>query len=395
MKKGIRELRAMRATAVDAAEALVNAAEAEDRDFNEQEQTDWDAHIEEARAIDRRIQRLQDTGALVATLESRTPPAHNRIQRGEDEDGMRGYMHYLRTGDASGMEDAPGELRASNDTDMNVGTGADGGNAVPTGHHQEIIARRDEMALEATLGVRPIPGVGTTVNVPFDNEADGEFVTAAEAGAYDRDAPAIGQKAMTLVKYTKKVEMSVELLQDEDSRLAAFLTDFVGRGMAKTDNNLLLVEVAANGTSFKTFASATAIAAGEPEDIAFNDALDPYLDDSISVGWVTRRSTFGDIASITANARLYAEAPGGARGGELLGYPVKSSVKAAAVAASAKSIYFGNWNYVGVREAPSMGVLRDPYTLGHLGQVRLLYMYRKVYGVLVAEAVGYGEHPTG
>ncbi|NIP96552.1 MAG: hypothetical protein GWO24_25210, partial [Akkermansiaceae bacterium] len=85
----------------------------------------------------------------------------------------------------------------------------DGGYAVPTGHFQGIIAKRDESSLVQALGVREIPGKGTTVNIPVDNEDDGEFVSTAESNAYDRDAPAINQVQSTLVKYTKKVDLTV------------------------------------------------------------------------------------------------------------------------------------------------------------------------------------------
>jgi len=60
--------------------------------------------------------------------------------------------------------------------------------------------------------------------------------------------------------------------------------------MATTHNGLLLTEVATNGTLLKTFASATAIAAGEPEDVVFNDTLGYYLDDNGSVGWFSNPS---------------------------------------------------------------------------------------------------------
>ena len=120
----------------------------------------------------------------------------------------------------------------------------------------------------------------------------------------------------------------------------------------------------------------------------------PILDDAGSVAWVMRNSTFGNIASITGNARLYAETPGGSFAREILGYPVLTSNKAAATAASAKDVYFGNWNFVGMREAPTFSVLRDPYTNAAAGQIRMIYMFRAVYGVLQAEAIGYGVHPS-
>jgi len=301
---------------------------------------------------------------------------------------MGGVKHLMETDGSVSL----GALKASNDTDMNIGTAADGGDAVPTGHYQGIIARRNESMLANKLGIMNIPGKGTTVNVPIDNEADGEFVSTNEVAAYDRDAPAISKVAMTLVKYTKKVELSMELLEDEDSNLITFLNDFVGRGLAKTHNSLLLTE-AATGTKLADFAN-TSIAAGKLEEMVGNDTLDPYLDDTQSVAWIMRPSTQWAINSIVTTDRFYTgqENVPPRRGGDLLGYPVLKSVKAAAIATGQKSVFFGNWSYMGFREAPGLTVLRDPYTLAATGQVRFIYAFRAVYEILQAGAIGYGLH---
>ena len=129
------------------------------------------------------------------------------------------------------------------------------------------------------------------------------------------------------------------------------------------------------------------------KSIVYNDTLGFYLDDGNSIAWVTRPSTFGKIKSITSSTRLYENQPAGSARGYLLEYPVHYSSYATAIAASAKSIYFGNWFYVGMREAPALRLIRDPYTTD--GIVYLKYCFRAVYGVLVAAAAGYGLHPTG
>lgn len=382
------ELRQKRAALLDEVQAMNAAAEKEDRDFNPTEQTAYDGKMKEALDLANRIARLEASERAFNDAGLNTGKAPTYAKKPVADTTMGIFAHWLRTGD----ETARQEFRASNDTDMNIGTAADGGDLVPTGHYQGIIARRDEMLLTDKLGVMRVPGKGTTVNVPYDNEADGEFVAANEAAAYDRDAPAIAKKALTLVKYTKKIELSKELLRDEDSRLLPFLENFVARGMAKTHNGLLLTEVASNGTALKTFASATAIAFGELEDMVGNNDLGEYLEDDNSVAWVTRNATFWDIKSIVGSERQYAV--NNDTGKTILGYPVSISQKAAATAASAKDIYFGNWSYVGMREGFGFGVIRDPFTLAHLGQVRLIYDFDVVYGVLVAEAIGYGVHPS-
>lgn len=374
------EMRRQLGTLLEAARALA------DGELTAETRAQADALLVQADELEQDIAREE---RLQAMLASKTAPARNTTGLGDGEE--RALVHWMRTGDAGGMEQ-----RASNDTDMNIGTPADGGVAVPTGHYRGIIARRDESMLASKLGVRAIPGQGTTVNVPLDAEDDGEFVATNEAQDSDRDAPALSVKAMTLVRYTKRVELSYELLEDEDSRLLAFLADFVGRGMAKTHNGLLLTEVAANGKLLKSFGSATAIAVSELEPMVFDDDLSNYLDDSASVAWVMRPSVYGKILVIDdAKTRRYApNAQGDAAKPSVLGYPVQYSAKAGSTAASAKSAFFGNWNYVGFREAPGFTVLRDPYSLAKKGQVVFHYYFRTVYGVLQAEAIGFGQHPT-
>ena len=312
---------------------------------------------------------------------------NSKTKRGDDE--MKALAYFIRTGDK-------GAMKASNDTDMNVGDAADGGNSVPTGHFQNIIARRDESMLARQLGVTLIPGKGTTVNVPLDGEADGEFVVKGEGTAFDRDAPAIGQAAMTLGKYTKKIELSVELLEDEDSRLLDFLANFVGRGMAKTHNDLLITEALANGTKTDDF-SQTAIAAGDLEQMVFDDDLSAYLDDSGSVGWIMKPSTYASVISIaSSNTRFYHANVGDTASPRptVLGYPVFFSNKISAIGSGNKSVIFGNMSQIGYREAPGLTFLRDPYSKAGNGQVVLHYYFRTVYKVLQAEAVGYGQHAT-
>ncbi len=397
-------LRQERAQKIEAAGVLLNAAEAENRDLTGEELKQYEVLVSDAGKLAERVARLEAQEQRQAELaqsqsvplSKRSAPAVLNLPRGDS--WGTAFAHWMRSGDGGGLnqdgfEEGTGyTLRASNATDMNIGTAADGGDFVPTGFYNQIIARRDETMLAARLPILKVPGVGTTVDVPIDGEADGEFVATTEANDFDKDAPALAKKSLTLVLYSKYTDVSYQLLEDTPTNLLGFLADFVGRGMAKTHNSLLLTEVAANGTALKTFASATAIAFGEPEDIVGNNDLGAYLDDDSAIAWVTRSSTHWDIKSLVGTDRQYSL--NGDTGKTLLGYPVLYSQKAAAPAASAKSVYFGNWNMVAMREAPGITFLRDPYTMAIKGQVRLLWHFRTVYGVLQAEAIGYGVHPT-
>ncbi len=307
-----------------------------------------------------------------------------------EKDEMKGFMHYIRTGKENSVMKA---LKASNDTDMNITTAADGQYLVPTGHYQNVITRRDESALWTKLGVTEIPGIGTTVNVPYDDEADGEFVVATETAEFDDDAPATGRKQLTFKKYAKIIRISHELLRDEDSRLESFLANWVGRGMAKTHNDLLITEVESYGTSLKTFASATAVAKGELEDMMFQADMVSYLDGG-SANWVMSGPSYAKIISVVGDARTYAQTPQGAFREQILGFPVHFTNKADTIGGSKKSVFFGDWSQVGVRNGQGLQLIRDPYTRARYGQIELVYLFDCVYGVLNAEAIGYGVHPS-
>lgn len=402
-----RELRAERAGLIDQAEALIKKAQREQRDLTPVEESQFESLTSRAKNMEPEIRRLEQFGG---------GPGHrnlygggNRIMTSESE---RAIVNYVRTGDRSGLRDmnistdgeyamsiklpGMGELRA-NDTTMNVTTAADGQNVVPTGFAGQIAARMNEIRISTKLGCRQVPGVGTTVNFPYENADPNVFAATSEqadnhANNYERDAPTFGVKAFTLAKKTKKLELTEELLEDEDANLMAFIADHIGRAMGLTHNAMLLTEVAANGTGLVTYASATAIASGEPEKFVFHATLGYYLDDGRTSGWVMRPPTLGAIYSLTGDDRQYMNFVSNAAPGALLGYPVVYSNSAAATAASAKDVYFGNWYYVGVREAPNLSLIRDPYTVD--GLVILRYSFRAVYGVLIAGAVGYGQHAS-
>jgi HK97 family phage major capsid protein len=389
-----RELLAQREALMTQARDLNAKAETESRDFTPEEQTTWDKNQADIATLDKQIERVR----YLAVVPPQRPIGAPALLHGKRGDSFNAeFCNYLRTGDKSQelrsrmVKEKQGdavEFRASNATDMNITTAADGGYVDPTGLYNQIVAKRTEMSLPSKLGVQMIPGKGTTVDVPYDNEGDGEFISTNESGQFDKDAPAIGQAAMTLVKYSKYLMITQELLEDEDSNLMAFLNDWIARGQAKTYNQLLLAQVVAAGTSYKTTASATAIVAGELEAVLYNDTIGGYLDDAGSLAWVMKPSTYGAIKSILGDARLYGD-EAVANGRQIMGYPAYFSVKAGAITANLQPVFFGNWHFVGQREAPAFTMLRDPYSAANLGQVKLWMYFRTVFKVLQPDAVGY------
>lgn len=381
------------AASADDAEIEVKNVESEETNImaneaktEESAQVDVSALVEGMKSLAADVATIK--GALeqeppVNAVKSSAPAVNTKTKRGDSE--VKAIAYYVRTGDAGAFGDA---VKASNDTDMNILTPADGGYAVPTGHYQGIIAKRDEGMLMPKLGVRRIPGKGTTVNVPADNGSANVFVTTLETSQFDRDAPALTQIPMTLVKRTKKIVLSDELLEDEDSRVMEFLNDYVGRALALTHNSMLVTEALASGSSV----ALTAAAAASTQDI-------PTLIKSLKGGYadgaqfVMRRATHYEYLDNTGDNFQFVNTPNGPAQG-LWGYPVAESEYVGAVGASQKSSIFGNFGFMGFREAPGLTFLRDPYSSADTGQVNLFYYFRAVYKVLLPEAIKYGQHPT-
>lgn len=366
--------------------ATLNNAET----FGEEEQRKFDGLMTEADTLQAWLARNDKISGLPVRNEPGTPeqsqaPAVHRRRVPDTPEGI--YCHYLRTNDPM----AAAELRAYNNTDMNVTTAADGEVAVPVGMVQDIVARRDEMALWSKLGVRRVPGKGTTVNYPIDNEADVLFTSVSESGTVNQDAPALTEKAFTLVKYGKYITLTWEILRDEDANLLAFLGDWIARGWAATHNSLLVTEVLANGTAGLTLDAAAAIGASEVPELV-GKVLPEYQDGS---QWLMHPTTWAYLAGLTGNNFQFAQTPSAdIMGKQLFGYGVNPTSYMTALGASVKSMVFGNFNFLGMREGTSMTTLRDPYSVATSGQVRLHYWFDAVYGVLQAEAIQYATHPS-
>lgn len=383
------ELRQAMTAKADEARAIYDDAKEEDRSVTPEQETRYRALIEEAKGLRAEAERLEELEGFVAVAKPQSAKYHPPTVTRDTEKSL--YFRFLRTGD----QGIASELRAYNNTDMNEGTPAAGGVTVPTGMVQDIMARRDELSLVPKLGLTNVPGKGLTVNYPIDNEDDVIFTSVAEKGTINQDSPALTNKAFTLVKFGKFITLTWELLRDEDVRLEAFLTNWVARGWAATLNNALVVEALANGTASLTLASPTAIAAGDIPNLVGKLAPE-YREGAM---WLMNPTAYATISAIASSSVFtFAPHPGGdlAGGGSayLWGFPVNQTSYMPTPAASAKSMIFGNFQFMGYREGTSLQTIRDPYTAITTGNVRLWYWFDSVFGVLQAEAIRYATQST-
>lgn len=386
------ELRRRKAELVAKAREINEAGEA----LTEEQRAEFEAALAEVEQVNAAIEREERLALMGSGAESvgqrAGGPAHIKRPTPDTEEGI--YCRWVRSGDPGAQRELV-EMRASNDTTMNVTTAADGGDLVPTGHYNQIIERLRPLSLPERLGVMNIPGRGLTVNVPVDNEADsGAFVSTAESQPFDRDAPAVTKVAMTLVKYTKKVDLTYELLQGEDSGLLAFLARYVADGMAATLNSLLVTEALANGTAGLTLDAAAAIGVAEIPELLYK--LGARYAEGPNVAWLMRRATEGYLRGLVGSPFQFAETPGGTtiQSRSLQGLPVFTDDNMGQLAASGKSLIVGNWAFMGMRLDPALTVLRDPFSRAGYGETILHYYFMADFAVLQAGAFQYATHPT-
>lgn len=408
--KTILELKQDLGKLYDEARAIIEKADTEKRGITDEEQTKYDEIVTRMEALRADIERREKlegfTGVSQEGTQKRDSGSQYHPTKTTKDNVNSLFVRMVRQ--RAGVDDAGlakeyreaviEEHRASNDTTMNITTAADGGDLVPTGHYNGIIERARPMALYNRLGAMQIPGVGTTVNVPIDNEADsGVFVSTNESAEDDRDAPAVSKIAMTLVKYTKRIDLTTELMQDEESALMTFLNSYVAAGFAATMNSLLVAEVLADGTAGLTFDAVAAIGAAEVPELLYK--LSAEYAESPNVHWLMNRTTEGYLRGLR-DTSLWTFAPnnvaGSGRGVDSLlwGIPAHSTSYVPAYGSGAKSMAVGDFSKMGYRLDPTMTFLRDPYSRASYGEVLLHYYFRADFEVFQAGAFQYATHPT-
>jgi len=369
-------------------EATIEGGEEEKADLNLADSTVQQVKnimdIEEVKGIVKEEVR-QASAAFSQQLEaikSVTVIGHGLVS---DEKSIKGLASYVRTGSDSALK----SIKA-NDTIGNETTAADGGVTVPTGHYGNIVSKRSEKELGKILGCMVIPGKGLTVNVPADNSTLDGFTATSEqidnySNVYTRNFPALVNRALTLAKHTTKIPLTEELMDDEDSKLMAFIEDYVARDQARAYNAALVTKVLANGTSSVSAAAVAAITGAELMQLEYS-LPDEYTDNA---RWLTRRATEGYLRALQGNPFLFQSTPPMTSDRvtrTLDSFPIHNASAIAAMAASVKSVVFGNFEYVGFREGP-LRFIRDPYTTD--GIVYLKYSARFAYKVLIPEAIRY------
>jgi HK97 family phage major capsid protein len=399
----VKELREKRAAlAKQANEVLVEAKANECRMTSDQEKKFDDIHkdIDALTGQIERSERQEDLERKLAGQHLEDTPAETRDTKLSAEERSEAIRAWALGGSAdielserqrdlckraglnpgrNEVKFAMGEQRA-----LAVGTGAAGGYTVPEGFVPSL-----EKAMEDWGAVRETSRVirtatGNDLPMPTATDTANVGVLLAENTQVSEAEPTFGQLTLHAYKFSSKaIRVSMEMLQDTSVNLEQYLGEIMGERLAKAQNDYYTTGTGSgqpNGivtasTLGKTAASATAISYAELVDLEhsvnavyrkgakwmFSDAvlaaLKKLLDGENRPLWTP---------GMTANAPNM-----------VLGYPyVVNYDMASSIAASAKTVLFGQLQKYLVRECTEVIVQRlveryaDYHQVGFLASVR-------------------------
>lgn len=365
----IQALREQRGVIAHALQELVNKA-------------DWDAATDQAAydkgladldTIDASIKRVNDLNAKIASDSRTNDVAEVAAKRGKDErnEGLTIYAKWLKGGDNALNSDDWNAIRNT----MSTTTGSEGGFTVDTQVADSVIS-----ALKAYGGMRQVSTVISTSGVGLisfptsDGTAElGEWV-AQNAEAADLDV-AFGTVGLPVHKAgSRVVTVPIELLQDSNVDIEAYVQGRLVERLGRVTNLGFTVGTGTGqptgivpaATIGVTAANSTSQVTAVTYDSLVNlqHSVDPAYRNN--AGWMFNDTTLRELRKIKDGSERPIFVPGYETGNpagapdRLLGAPITINQDVANMAASARSILFGDFSGYYIRDV--MGVTMYRFT---------------------------------
>lgn len=405
----LRELRQKRANLWEQAKALHERAKGENRDLTAEELVQWNGLTGEMDSLKATIDREE---RIVADGAELNQSAGTRTNHGTSGGGAGGaevdrvayrdaFWAYMRRGSdiepeqrqllRSRMVAAPQEARA-----LGVSVSTAGGFAVANEDMQTIVD-----AMKAFGGMRQsraqvlTTSTGADLPIPTNDDTGNKGAQVAENTAVTEQDTTFGQKVLRAYLFTSKiVRVSYAMLEDSSFPFEAWLTKKLGERLGRIVNEKLttgsgaatIEGVVTGATSAGTTAAATTVT--YPELLELYHGVDVAYRDNAQ--WMFNDLTLKKIKQIVDAANHYIWTPGIAvrEPDTILGAPYIVNNDVAAIAASQKSILFGDFSSYLIRDVNGVTVLRLTERYADYLQVGFLAFSR--HDGVLADA---GQHP--
>lgn len=385
----LQAMKQKKADLVQEMRSILTAAETEKRGFTEEEDKKYSSLDNELDDINSKIQKrekLDREEVELAGKESREkmPVGHKTGKKGINSEEYRSaFMKYITN---------PGEISAEErsllqeNRALSAVTGASGGYTVPEGFYNQLVdamkfyggmrTARTNVFKTDTGNDLPIPTANDTSIV---GELLGENTTATTGDV------AFGQVIMKAYKYSSKVVLvPFELLQDSAFNIESFLAKKLGERIGRITNTHFTTGDG-TGKPQGVITGATlgkAGAAGQTTSVTYDDLVD--LIHSVDIAYRANAQFMFNDSTLKAIKKLKDSQglPLWSRGmtdkepDTILGYPYVINNDVPSMAASAKSILFGDFSNYFIRDVKDIQLYRISDKYIESGQVGFLAFYR-------------------
>ncbi len=394
----IQALREQRAAKATAANELVNGSGYTPEAF--------DVLMDEITALDGKIKHIGQANALIVENNTRQTviEAAERTAHDKKSPASAVFAKWLRAGERSlSAEDAQVFYNT-----MSTTTGSEGGFAVPTETASTLIE-----SLKAFGGMRAVANVlvtatGAPLSFPTaDATAEVGEIVAENATATVADT-AFGTISLPVYKYSSKsVAVPIELLQDSNIDIEAYVNALLVTRLGRITNTHFTTGTGSSQPRGAVTGAGSGVVAANSTSQVTNiiydsvvnlvHSVDPaYRDGAL---FMMNDATVGVIRKIKDGSQMPIFNPGyqsGVPGGApdtLLGYRIQVNQDMAVMAASAKSILFGNFSRYTIRDAMGVTLARyDDSAFGLKGQVGFCGWLRSGGNLLDAAAVRFFQN---
>ena len=392
----ILELREKRAKSWEAAKAFLDTKRGTDGIVSAEDTTTYEKMEADVVALGKEIDRLEKQEALDRELSKplNTPLTGKPIFQGMESKGGRASAEYqkafwnaMRTRSGEGLD--PVIKNA-----LQIGTDTEGGYLVPDEFERTLIEALDEEnifrklanVISTSSGDRKIPVVASKGTASWIDEE----------GAIPESDDSFGQVSIGAYKLGTMIKVSEELLNDSVFNLENYIARefarrignkeedafFTGDGSGKPTGILAATGGAQIGV---TAASATAITVDEILDL-FYSLKSPYRNKSV---FVMNDATIKAIRKLKDGQGQYIWQPSLQAGtpDTILNRPVYTSSYVPTIAASAKSIIFGDFGYYWVADRQGRVFKRLNELYAATGQVGFVATQRVDGKLILPEAI--------
>lgn len=356
----IQQLREKSAASAKALRDLMDSTDG--KPWTPENQATYDEHMAIVDECNAQIRRIEAVNRATADeqLDNQITDEQRRSERNEGERSPKAiYMKWLRGGDKALNADDWAIVNT-----MSTTTDAEGGYAV-----QDEVAKILIESLKKYGGMREVADVfiteqGNPLSYPTtDGTAEEGEIVAENASATDADI-SFGTVSLNVFKYSSKVvTVPIELLMDAQIDVEALVNRRLGQRLGRITNKHFTIGTGSGQPrGVVTGASAGKVgASGQTLTVLYDDLVDltHSVDPAYREEGGPRFMMHDDSLRVCRKLKDTAGRPiflpgygyiGQAMPDTLLGYPIKVNQHMPVMAASAKSILFGDFDYYKIRD---------------------------------------------